>query len=815
MKTATPACVGILCAATMVALVTSGQAGVVHSLFKPDPFSSLGTLSATAGVIDIDTDALTITGFGSGVTALSQSGGVEVAVFTFDAIDLGAGVTLNVTGSRGLVLASKSDFHFASALNLAGSNGSSGTNSVLIAGGAGGAGAEDGTPGASTSSAPPGATGGNGGYGTQQGLHALSDSYGHGAGGGLQIDSGVSQGGAGGGGAYGGAGGNGGGLDGTRLGGSVYGDDLLAELFGGSGGGGGRYDNNTTAGGGGGGGGAVELIAADSLTVSGTIDVSGGTGGYGVNRIGGGGGSGGGVLLAAMDLDVSGATILANGGSGYINSSNPLNGGLGGGGGGGRVAFYTNQLTGLGTATVDVSGGLQGTGQYGAAAQDGAAGTFRYFNDSLGYRNTLAYSKTLNDDAALTGYWKLNEPAGSTTVADATGNSHTGTASGGVTFGYSAAMTTLDGSASFDGVNGKITVPYDASLNPNLLTFETWAKVEGGEGTYRSPITSRGSATGYMFYAEDTDVWGYWVGTGSTWGALRSNVSVEIGQWVHLAGTHDGTTQNFYINGNLVASTTSSYAPNTNANVNIGAGGSSGTNYFFNGKIGNVAVLNQALDAQSIADHYNSASRYASAVIADNPTAYWRLGEQNGAIANDAVGSRDGTYVNSPAVRQFDMALPYDVDTAVAFDGSNDHVLTGITDAIAPPLSVEAWIKTTDTDGVLSTSTSAAASMVSRYSWSMGNWPVGILPTKTITRVPTAAGKAIPTWQLPTVSGITRLPCSMRRAPPTTSMANLHSTQVGPVRWPRPPKRRRLRLPPTATTTSTGYSTRWPSTAMR
>lgn len=189
-------------------------------------------------------------------------------------------------------------------------------------------------------------------------------------------------------------------------------------------------------------------------------------------------------------------------------------------------------------------------------------------------------------------------------------------------------------------------------------------------------------------------------------------------------------------------------------------------------------------------------------VIADNPTAYWRLGEQNGAIANDAVGSRDGTYVNSPAVRQFDMALPYDVDTAVAFDGSNDHVLTGITDAIAPPLSVEAWIKTTDTDGGIVNkyvSSSHNGFQVFMVDGQLAGWYFADEDNYTRTD---GSGQAIPTWQLPTVSGITRLPCSMRRAPPTTSMGSLHSTQVGPVRWPRPPKRRQLRLPPTATAIS-------------
>ena len=687
----------------MVVLLAASVAysGTVNSLFMPDQFTSLGTLNATTGTISIDTDALTITGFGNGVAAASQWGGVELAVFTFDSINIGSGVTLDVTGNRGLVLAAKSDLNFASALSVKGGDGSSsGTDPVTP--GSGGPGADDGTPGGPPSSTPPGATRGNGGYGTEQPVQPVEMAFGHGAGGGLQMDSGPARGGAGGGGAYGGAGGTGGGFDSHGDGGAVYGDDLLTELYGGSGGGGGRYPGATTYGGGGGGGGAVEFIAAQTLTVSGTLEAGGGTGGFGANRIGGGGGSGGGIILAARTLDLTGASVLANGGDGYIKPGDPLHGGLGGGGGGGRVALYANALSGLPSATVDVSGGLKGTGQYGSGQTDGFDGTFRYHGDGVGTPGEMTFPTAPSGIAqhpSLEAYWKLDEPAGSTTVADSKDGHHGAVSTSGVVLDQLSAMPWLGRSADFNGSTGKVTVPYHSSINPAQFTAEVWAKVEGGEGNYRSPLTSRGSNTGYMFYAASANNWQYWVGTPSGW-ASTVGPSVEIDQWVHLVATHDGTNQKFYMNGNLVASRTSSYAPNTVSNLHIGAGGSSGTSYLFNGKLDNVAVLGEALDAQTISDHYNSFSRYATAVMGDNPVAYWRLGEQMGATANDAVGSRDGSYIGSPAIRQFDIPLHEDIDTAVEF-GSGDYVETTITQPQPLPLSVEAWVKTTDTYGAI------------------------------------------------------------------------------------------------------------------
>jgi len=693
---------GCLGLALVLVCVGAADAGVIDSLFVPDQFASLGTLSAATGTISIDTDALTITGFGNGVAAASQGGGVEMAVFAFDSIDIGSGATVSVTGNRGLVLASKSDFTFSSALDLSGGNGSSGSGDP-IAGGSGGPGAEDGVPGGLPSSSPPGATRGNGGFGTEQPVQPVEASFGHGVGGGLQMDSGPARGGAGGGGAYGGAGGIGGGYDSLGGGGAVYGDDLLTELYGGSGGGGGRYPGATSYGGGGGGGGAVEFIAADTLTVTGTIDVTGGRGGYGANRIGGGGGSGGGTVLAAPTVDVAGASVLADGGDGYINSGNPNNGGLGGGGGGGRVAIYANHVAGLDTATIDVSGGLQGTGQFGWGQTDGSPGTFRYAGDDGS--TDLAYPLApppIDDEPSLVAYWKLDEPAGSATVADAKGG-HDGTVYGGVTLGQPAATKLLGTSANFNGSNGKINVPdatgYVAEVNPAQFTIECWTRVDD-RTSYHSPLTSRdtaGGLEGYLFYAYSNNTWRYFTATGASWPSVVGPQVVE-GQWVHLAGTYDSTTGGleFYMNGNLVGTGTGGYTPNDSRPLRIGAGGTEGSGaYWMDGNVDNVAVFSSPLGEQSIANHYNSVSPYASTVLSDSPVGYWRLGEQMGTTAYDAAGSRDGTYQNGPQIRQLHGALVWEPDTAVDFDGANDRLVVPYDPALNPAgsFSLELWAK--------------------------------------------------------------------------------------------------------------------------
>ena len=76
-----------------------------------------------------------------------------------------------------------------------------------------------------------------------------------------------------------------------------------------------------------------------------------------------------------------------------------------------------------------------------------------------------------------------------------------------------------------------------------------WAKVTGGEGSYRSPV-----------YATTGD-----------WKVATTEVDVVLNTWTHLAGTYDGSKVNFYINGELAAELSTSFTVNTTYPLRIGA----------------------------------------------------------------------------------------------------------------------------------------------------------------------------------------------------------------------------------------------------
>jgi hypothetical protein len=189
------------------------------------------------------------------------------------------------------------------------------------------------------------------------------------------------------GGSYGGAGGRGRNGTGTAFSptSAPYGSHTLDALFGGSGGGGGTHvkSEGYYAGSGGGGGGAIGLFALRTITIAGTLDVSGGEG-YG-ERTGGGGGSGGGVLLAARQVELSGAVTAGGGAGGDAHIPGFSYDEHGGGGGGGRVAIYSQDEWGVtmeapytnAPAGIVISGGIAAveTGSE-PQAHDGDRGTF-------------------------------------------------------------------------------------------------------------------------------------------------------------------------------------------------------------------------------------------------------------------------------------------------------------------------------------------------------------------------------------------------------------------------------------------------------
>src|SRR5262245_32225217 len=368
----------LILAVSFVALAR--MVGVATAL-DPLAYTSLGNLSVPTGTLTFNTDTLSITGGGGGLTSTSgvtqtQVGGPTIAVFDFTNVSIAGGVTVQVTGSRPIAILSRGDAIIDAAVNISGANGSAGTPGVNGNNGSGGTvGNVDGNSGGFGGPAPtggePGGKGGDGGYNTasgQTGLNGSGAALG-GIGGATGNPGGAGANGtAGAAGTAGGAGNNApvlsnpsvltGGADGATGaagtngrggggggGGGGQSGPVITPGKGHGGGAGGAGGTGGTAGTGGQGGRGIEVGAVGAVTLSAQFTSRGGNGGAGGG--GGSGGAGGPGVLTGGEVGSGG-----NGGPGGFGGT----GGSGGGGGGGLVYLHGQTVY---APSADVRGGLR------------------------------------------------------------------------------------------------------------------------------------------------------------------------------------------------------------------------------------------------------------------------------------------------------------------------------------------------------------------------------------------------------------------------------------------------------------------------
>jgi len=151
--------------------------------------------------------------------------------------------------------------------------------------------------------------------------------------------------------------------------------------------------------------------------------------------------------------------------------------------------------------------------------------------------------------SGLVAHWKFDEGSG-TTAADSAG-SNTGILSGGPTW----TTGKLGNALSFDGSNDAVQIPDSNSLDVSQITVSAWVRKISDTDDW-GMIVSRQAGTSYgdnwiLFYnSSSNDEYRFSAQGGTNVklyrnGVLISNNAVssnnDIGQWVHIVGTAEGT----------------------------------------------------------------------------------------------------------------------------------------------------------------------------------------------------------------------------------------------------------------------------------
>jgi RHS repeat-associated protein len=350
------------------------------------------------------------------------------------------------------------------------------------------------------------------------------------------------------------------------------------------------------------------------------------------------------------------------------------------------------------------------------------------------------YAAAVNADDP-TDWWRLSDPAGSSTAADQTGVAP-GTVNNGVTLGAAGDHPgDTSKSASFNGTTGAVTIPPPGGstsqsgfqwLGDDPFTIEGWVYPTANQDYQRVVDFGTGAGTNNVVLSD-----GGSTGTALNFSIYNNGVgaSVEtnsvfttLNTWYYVAATFTpngtgGGTATIYSDGNQVGQQTLSVAPAaaTYTKNYIGESNWSGDPYFA-GRVQDVAFYQSALSATRISAHWTAGVQaaatsttpviwntpYPKTVVNDSPVSYWRMSDPAGSTSlTDDYGSASGSVYegsngNGVQYGQAGAMANDPTATSAAFNGTGDINLPNSTvNPSAGPTTVEGWFKTSTAGGVI------------------------------------------------------------------------------------------------------------------
>ena len=376
---------------------------------------------------------------------------------------------------------------------------------------------------------------------------------------------------------------------------------------------------------------------------------------------------------------------------------------------------------------------------------------------------TSTYGQRIDADGPAV-YWPLSDPAGSTSASDLSGNRDSGVYSPtGITYGTASPVEGSSGEGiTLNGGSVVQSQPQDTlSSYSEELWFNTTSTSGGSLATFGDSANGTGSNASqdrsiYMTAAGNL-AFGTWTGQTNT---IQSPATYNNGKWHFVVATQSSDGMHLYVDGQLVASNTTTGAQPYTGYWQLG--GTTNTGWpnrgtgAFTGSISDAALFTHELTANQIQTEYQASpassstsgstppstgNAYQKEVISTGPSAYWPLADASGSAASDESGNGNtGVYSKT--------GITYGVSSPVESTGglgitlaASGQIVSAHAMTTPTTYSEELWFKTTSTTGgnlaTFGDSVNGTASNTrqdrSIYMTSAGNLVFATWPQQTIT----------------------------------------------------------------------------------